>query len=131
MALTFQKNGLIVEMFNNNMMLTLSVPAAQLTHVTLGPVRCLDPVVVHVPDHEPAVLPGGHQAGLVGAVHEAGHLAPVTVQLIHRASPPANVPHEHAAVVTPGVQPVLDPVPGETLDTAAMALMYNDIKLID
>ena len=83
-------------------------------------------MVVHVPDHEPAVLAGGDQAGGGGAVDQAGDLAPVSVQLVHGAPPPANVPHEHAAVVTAGVQPVLDPVPGQALDTATVTLMYKD-----
>ena len=79
-------------------------------------------MLVHAPDNHPAVLAHADQPRGGGAVDQAGHLAPVAVQLVHGAPPPSDVPYEHTGVVAAGVQPVLDPVPGEALDTAAVTL---------
>ena len=48
------------------------------------------------------------------------------MQLVHGAPPPSDIPHEHAGVVAAGVQPVLDSVPGETLDAATVTLQCVD-----
>ena len=79
-------------------------------------------MLVHAPDDHPAVLAHADEPRGGGAVDEAGHLAPVSVQLVHGPPPPSDVPHEHTGVVAAGVQPVLDSVPGEALDTAAVTL---------
>ena len=97
-------------------------PIAELAEVALGPVRSLLPGDPHVPAHQPPVLPGADQPRVGGTVDQAGHLAPVPVQLVHRAPPPPDVPHKHGGVITGGVQPVPCPVPGQTLNTAAMTL---------
>ena len=53
----------------------------------------------------------------------------VAVQLVHGAPPPSDIPHEHAGVVAAGVQPVLDPVPGEALDTSAVTLRDTIVNI--
>ena len=97
-------------------------PIAELAEVALGPVRSLLPGDPHVPADQPPVLPGADQPRVGGAVHQAGHLAPVPVQLVHSAPPPPDVPHKHGGVITGGVKPVPCPIPGQTLDTAAVTL---------
>ena len=97
-------------------------PVTELTEVALRPVRGLLPGHGHVPAHHPPVLSGADQPRVGGAVDQAGHLAPVPVQLIHCAPPTPDVPHKHRGVITGGVKPVPCPVPGQTLDTAAVTL---------
>ena len=98
------------------------LPIAQLAEVALGPVWSLQPVHRHVPADPPPVLARADQPRVGGAVDQAGHLAPVAVQLIHGAPPPPDVPDEHRGVITGRVKPVPGPVPRKTLDTTAVAL---------
>merc|ERR1719209_1155743 len=67
---------------------------AQLTVVTFSPIGSFKPGHLHVPADKPRVLPGAEQTRVLPAVGQGGHLAPMSMQLVHGASATPNVPNK-------------------------------------
>jgi len=96
--------------------------AAKLTSIRFGPVRRLESLRRHVPEHEVRVLADRHERLCVRHVRDAVDFVAVAVELKHGALSAGDVPDEDAGIVTAGEQPALFSFPRDGLDASVVAL---------